>query len=380
MGFITCTGRGPPFKILASWFFRYVYRFVENQPMHNSHHYNSILVMFSYLCFLSAEFHVGAWERKGLHQWDIVYIHLPHLCIGTHLILLSFLFSLSIGVDGHDCKLEVGYFVLNKPTDNFAMYTWRLTIPCFIHNVLFTHICIVLWLLKSLVLFLKWICFIQICKFNLTQKINFDGAFIKPNTSYKGSNLTQLWQHDFNFQLFFPWNGPIFLLAANFALLNCNSVNFALQWTFHPFILQTKRFYTVLIWRRVLAFLCVSVSLLQVFFVISWSDDTLVSILKLTGTFFFLQASQFLRIITFYATQLPGPNYHCHEVSDFVISWLLCAMSLWLGNTFVNLIIHRAHLWLDYHHPRMQLKSFWLIVSGDSLCVNILCLSFCMSK
>lgn len=87
--------------------------------------------------------------------------------------------------------------------------------------------------------------------------------------------------------------------------------------------------------------------------------------------FFFLQASQFLRIITFYATQLPGPNYHCHEVSDFVISWLLCAMSLWLGNTFVNLIIHRAHLWLDYHHPRMQLKSFWLIVSGDSLCVNI---------
>ncbi|TKW28106.1 hypothetical protein SEVIR_3G303400v4 [Setaria viridis] len=53
-------------------------------------------------------------------------------------------------------------------------------------------------------------------------------------------------------------------------------------WTFHPFILQTKRFYTVLIWRRVLAFLC---------------------------------ASQFLRIITFYSTQLPGPNYHCREGS-----------------------------------------------------------------
>ncbi|RLN00140.1 phosphatidylinositol:ceramide inositolphosphotransferase-like isoform X1 [Panicum miliaceum] len=53
-------------------------------------------------------------------------------------------------------------------------------------------------------------------------------------------------------------------------------------WTFHPFILHTKRFYTVLIWRRVLAFLC---------------------------------ASQFLRIITFYSTQLPGPNYHCREGS-----------------------------------------------------------------
>ncbi|XP_062231050.1 phosphatidylinositol:ceramide inositolphosphotransferase-like isoform X2 [Phragmites australis] len=53
-------------------------------------------------------------------------------------------------------------------------------------------------------------------------------------------------------------------------------------WTFHPFILQTKRFYTVLIWRRVLAFLC---------------------------------ASQLLRIITFYSTQLPGPNYHCREGS-----------------------------------------------------------------
>ncbi|KAL6865129.1 hypothetical protein ACP4OV_016280 [Aristida adscensionis] len=53
-------------------------------------------------------------------------------------------------------------------------------------------------------------------------------------------------------------------------------------WTFHPFILQSKRFYTVLIWRRVLAFLC---------------------------------ASQFLRIITFYSTQLPGPNYHCREGS-----------------------------------------------------------------
>ncbi|KAK4857432.1 hypothetical protein QYF36_000635 [Acer negundo] len=53
-------------------------------------------------------------------------------------------------------------------------------------------------------------------------------------------------------------------------------------WTFHPFILKSKRIYTVLLWCRVLAFLVVS---------------------------------QFLRIITFYSTQLPGPNYHCREGS-----------------------------------------------------------------
>ncbi|XP_059428216.1 phosphatidylinositol:ceramide inositolphosphotransferase 1 [Corylus avellana] len=53
-------------------------------------------------------------------------------------------------------------------------------------------------------------------------------------------------------------------------------------WTFHPFILKSKKIYTVLIWCRVLAFLV---------------------------------GSQFLRIITFYSTQLPGPNYHCREGS-----------------------------------------------------------------
>ncbi|KAL0316360.1 UNVERIFIED_CONTAM: Phosphatidylinositol:ceramide inositolphosphotransferase 1 [Sesamum radiatum] len=56
----------------------------------------------------------------------------------------------------------------------------------------------------------------------------------------------------------------------------------AMQWTFHPFILKSKKIYTVLIWCRVLAFLV---------------------------------ACQILRIITFYATQLPGPNYHCREGS-----------------------------------------------------------------
>ncbi|XP_068668201.1 phosphatidylinositol:ceramide inositolphosphotransferase-like [Aristolochia californica] len=53
-------------------------------------------------------------------------------------------------------------------------------------------------------------------------------------------------------------------------------------WTFHPFIFQSKKFYTVVLWCRVLAFLV---------------------------------ASQALRIITFYSTQLPGPNYHCREGS-----------------------------------------------------------------
>ncbi|KAK7286860.1 hypothetical protein RJT34_22172 [Clitoria ternatea] len=58
-------------------------------------------------------------------------------------------------------------------------------------------------------------------------------------------------------------------------------VSFVL-WTFHPFILKSRKIYTVLIWCRVLAFLV---------------------------------ASQLLRIITFYSTQLPGPNYHCREGS-----------------------------------------------------------------
>ncbi|CAN1142472.1 Phosphatidylinositol:ceramide inositolphosphotransferase 1 [Linum perenne] len=58
---------------------------------------------------------------------------------------------------------------------------------------------------------------------------------------------------------------------------------YLLPWTFHPFIFKVKKIYTVLVWCRVLAFLV---------------------------------ASQFLRIISFYATQLPGPNYHCREGSE----------------------------------------------------------------
>ncbi|KAK2972249.1 hypothetical protein RJ640_014307 [Escallonia rubra] len=55
-----------------------------------------------------------------------------------------------------------------------------------------------------------------------------------------------------------------------------------ISWTFHPFIFKSKKIYTVLMWCRVLAFLV---------------------------------ACQFLRIVTFYSTQLPGPNYHCREGS-----------------------------------------------------------------
>lgn len=55
-------------------------------------------------------------------------------------------------------------------------------------------------------------------------------------------------------------------------------------WTFHPFIFKNKKIYTVLLWCRVLAFLV---------------------------------GCQILRIITFYSTQLPGPNYHCREGSKF---------------------------------------------------------------
>ncbi|XP_062172243.1 phosphatidylinositol:ceramide inositolphosphotransferase 3 isoform X2 [Alnus glutinosa] len=63
-----------------------------------------------------------------------------------------------------------------------------------------------------------------------------------------------------------------------FTFIFCSSV----FWTFHPFFFQSKRIYTVLMWCRILAYLV---------------------------------ACQSLRIITFYATQLPGPNYHCREGS-----------------------------------------------------------------
>ncbi|KAG6745214.1 hypothetical protein POTOM_051859 [Populus tomentosa] len=85
-------------------------------------------------------------------------------------------------------------------------------------------------------------------------------------------------------------------------------------WTFHPFIFKSKKIYTVLIWCRVLAFLVVSANLsLCVSFPCVEQlvcPDMMYNRIML-GQF----ASQFLRIITFYSTQLPGPNYHCREGS-----------------------------------------------------------------
>lgn len=51
-------------------------------------------------------------------------------------------------------------------------------------------------------------------------------------------------------------------------------------WSFHPFVLYSKRFYTASLWVRVLMCLVIC---------------------------------QFLRMSSFMVTQLPGPNYHCHE-------------------------------------------------------------------
>eukprot|EP00249_Psilotum_nudum_P007452 c20566_g1_i1 orf=427-1431(-) len=57
---------------------------------------------------------------------------------------------------------------------------------------------------------------------------------------------------------------------------------FFFLWSFHPFVFHIKRFQTVLLWHRCLAILVVS---------------------------------QCLRIVSFFSTQLPGPNYHCREGS-----------------------------------------------------------------
>lgn len=53
-----------------------------------------------------------------------------------------------------------------------------------------------------------------------------------------------------------------------------------LLWSFHPFVFYNKRFYTALLWVRVLMCLVIC---------------------------------QCLRMASFMVTQLPGPNYHCHE-------------------------------------------------------------------
>jgi len=123
-------------------------------------------------------------------------------------------------------------------------------------------------------------------------------------------------------------------------------------WTFHPFIFQSKKIYTVLLWRRVLAFLV---------------------------------ASQFLRIITFYSTQLPGPNYHCREGSklarlpppDSVLEVLLinfprgviygCGDLIFSSHMIFTLVFVRTYQ--KYGTQRCIKQLAWLITVIQSLLI-----------
>ncbi|KAL6503222.1 Phosphatidylinositol:ceramide inositolphosphotransferase 1 [Orobanche hederae] len=123
-------------------------------------------------------------------------------------------------------------------------------------------------------------------------------------------------------------------------------------WTFHPFILRSKKIYTVLIWCRVLAFLV---------------------------------ACQFLRIITFYSTQLPGPNYHCREGSklarlprpDNILEVLLinfprgtlygCGDLIFSSHMIFSLVFVRTYQ--KYGTQRFVKHCGWLIVVLQSLLI-----------
>ncbi|EYU26627.1 hypothetical protein MIMGU_mgv1a010536mg [Erythranthe guttata] len=122
-------------------------------------------------------------------------------------------------------------------------------------------------------------------------------------------------------------------------------------WTFHPFILKGKKVYTVLIWCRVLAFLVMS---------------------------------QFLRIITFYSTQLPGPNYHCREGSklarlpppDNILEVLIiiprgvlygCGDLIFSSHMIFSLVFVRTY---HKYGTRRLVKHFaWLIVVVQSFLI-----------
>ena len=79
--------------------------------------------------------------------------------------------------------------------------------------------------------------------------------------------LTFRWSYGYNFFLNFSLIHLCILFSCKFWFPSTNVFHgnlwYAiccgiLQWTFHPLILKSKRFYTVLIWCRVLAFLGVS--------------------------------------------------------------------------------------------------------------------------
>lgn len=122
-------------------------------------------------------------------------------------------------------------------------------------------------------------------------------------------------------------------------------------WTFHPFILKSKRIYTVLLWCRVLA--C-------------------------------LVACQILRILTFYSTQLPGPNYHCREGSklatlprpDSAVEVLLivprgilygCGDLIFSSHMIFSLVFVRTYQ--KYGMQRFIKQCAWLIVVIQSLLI-----------
>ncbi|XP_052176736.1 phosphatidylinositol:ceramide inositolphosphotransferase 2-like [Diospyros lotus] len=122
-------------------------------------------------------------------------------------------------------------------------------------------------------------------------------------------------------------------------------------WTFHPFIMKSKKIYTVLIWCRVLAILV---------------------------------ACQVLRIITFYSTQLPGPNYHCREGSklatlprpESVFEVLLiiprgvlygCGDLIFSSHMIFSLVFVRSYQ--KYGMRRFIKQCAWLIVVIQSLLI-----------
>ncbi|GFZ02244.1 inositol phosphorylceramide synthase 2 [Actinidia rufa] len=122
-------------------------------------------------------------------------------------------------------------------------------------------------------------------------------------------------------------------------------------WTFHPFLLKSKRIYTVLLWCRVLA--C-------------------------------LVACQILRIVTFYSTQLPGPNYHCREGSklatlphpDNAVEVLLiaprgilygCGDLIFSSHMIFSLVFVRTYQ--KYGMQRFIKQCAWLIVVIQSLLI-----------
>ncbi|KAL6998381.1 Phosphatidylinositol:ceramide inositolphosphotransferase 1 [Sarracenia purpurea var. burkii] len=134
-------------------------------------------------------------------------------------------------------------------------------------------------------------------------------------------------------------------------VFTCIFLSFFL-WTFHPFIFKSKKIFTVLVWCRVLAFLI---------------------------------ACQILRIITFYSTQLPGPNFHCREGSklatlprpDNAFEVLLlnfprgilygCGDLIFSSHMIFSLVFVRTYQ--KYGTQRFIKQCAWLIVVVQSLLI-----------